>query len=163
MEMSCSTESIARILISLLVFPVVQVVFRDNGYRHCVHSAPQLALQRTLALLDQRRHLCIKCPFVLCFPHHLSITSRHLSRDMDRNDQTPSTITLYWHIPHGPSDHYQYDSLCVRSGLGRQNHLPGTFPFNWTSHMLTSGQAWTLWWIDAVIAISTCFRLPFVM
>ena len=33
----------------------------------------------------------------------------------------------------------------------------------WTSHMLTSGQAWTLWWIDAVIAISTCFGLPFVM
>ena len=111
------------------MFPVVQMVFRDNGYRHCVHSAPQLALQRTLALLDQRRHLCIKCRFVLCFPHHLNITLRHRSRDMDRNDQTPRTITVYWHIPHGPSDHYQYDSLCVRSCLGRQNHLSSKLPF----------------------------------
>ena len=31
------------------------------------------------------------------------------------------------------------------------------------SYLNNKNQAWALWWLDVVIAVATCFYLPFVM
>lgn len=122
------------------------MVFREHGHRYCLYSSAQPPLQVTKAAGCTGNLLSQHIPL-----HHL-----------------PGNICLS--IAH-VQGLFMY---MIRHPV--QSLFVGTFPMGLATiiNMIVfvcvpawdfwaTTLAWTLWWIDAVISVMTCFYLPFVI
>lgn len=103
-----------------------QMVLCYHGHRHRVYAIAQLTLQWGMAVLAV--HCDIRAERV---SFHGGLLYHHsaphdVSGDILGYDQTPSSINVHRHFPHGSCDDYQHGMSGVCPSMGSRSQLPRT-------------------------------------